>query len=270
MNPTSARELEPGGTTAAVRQHRSDDGARPRGPWSKARLSAAIAATRVERANPATGRPLRDEIEFFTALGTRHDVPTGAALVRRGHVMGDVHLVQRGAAAVLGDEGGRRPILALALRSELCGAIPALLPEPAPWDTVTVMDSSVVTVPAARFAAAVRERWADRWSARILSWLAEVGARVADLEGRDVNAQVAAVLLRHHGKMRVDLCRRTIADLLDLDVEAIRPVLAEFVRLGAVSLTDGHIFVARVEILRAALEAADGASLSQDTVSTPS
>lgn len=262
MKHPSAGELQRGVATPVIRQRRSGEGARRRSPWSTARLSAVVAATRVDGENVGAGQPLRDEIDFFTAMGTRQEVPSGVALVRRGTVMGDVHLVQRGAVAVLGHEGGRRPILALALRRELCGAIPALLPEPAPWDAVTVMESSVVTVPAVAFAAAVQERWADRWSSRILSWLAEVGARVADLEGRDVDAQVAAVLLRHHGEMGVDICRRTIADLLDLDVEVVRPVLAEFVRLGAVSITDGRISVAHGEILRAALGAADGAPSS--------
>lgn len=234
---------------------RSTGGHRYRSSWSKARLSAAVAATRSARARVPIDEPLRDEIEFFTAIGTQHDVPSGATLVRRGQPMGEVHLVQQGAVAVIGDHGGRRPILTFAMPSELCCAVPALLHEAAPWDAVTVIDSSVITVPTSRFTAAVRERWVDRWSTRALSWLAGIGTRVADLDGDDLDGQVAALLLRHRGELSVDLCRRTIADVLDIDDGAIRRVVGELVHLGAVQLANSRVVVTRPEILRAIVAA---------------
>jgi CRP-like cAMP-binding protein len=238
-----------------TRFRRTDAGPGHRTSWSRARLSAAIAATRSGRARVAADQPLGDEIEFFASIGTRHDVPTGAALVRRGRPMGEVHLVQRGAVAVIGDHRGRRPILAFAAPSEFCCAVPALLQEPAPWDAVTVIGSSVITVPAATFTAAVRDRWVDRWSTRTLSWLAEVGVRVADLDGGDIDGQVAALLLRHRSEWSVDLCRRTIADLLDVDEEIIRQVLADLERLGAVRFAGGRVSVAQPEVLQASVAA---------------
>jgi CRP-like cAMP-binding protein len=167
--------------------------------------------------------------------------------------MDQVDLVERGAVAVIGDYRGRRPILAFALRHELCCAVPALLHEPVPWDAVAVTDAAVITVPADVFTAAVRERWVDRWTTRTLAWLAEVGAGVAVLEEPDPAAQVAALLLRSRGEVSADLCRQTIADLLDLDDATIRDVLGRLELLGAVRLSGGRISVARPEILRGAV-----------------
>jgi CRP-like cAMP-binding protein len=188
-------------------------------------------------------------------MGSRRDVRAGDALVHRDTPMREVHLVERGAVAVLGDYGGRRPILAFALRRELCCAVPALLQQPAPWDVVAVTDAAVVAVPADVFTAAVHERWADRWTTRTLAWLAGVGASVADLDESEPAAQVAALLLRSHGEFSAELCRRTIADLLDLDDATIRDVLGRLELLGAVRLSGGRISVVRSEILRGAVAA---------------
>jgi CRP-like cAMP-binding protein len=172
------------------------------------------------------------------------------ALVHRGTPTREVHLVERGAVAVLGDHGGRRPILAFALRRELCCAVPALLQQPAPWDVVAVTDAAVVAVPADVFTAAVHDGWVDRWTTRTLAWLAAVGASVTDLDESEPAAQVAALLLRSRGEFSAELCRRTIADLLDLDDATIRDVLGRLERLGAVRLSGGRISVVRSEILR--------------------
>lgn len=221
--------------------------------WSQSRLSAAVSATRCRRGRVASEQPLDDEVEFFSAVGIRRDVPAGVGLVHRGTPMPEVHLVERGAVAVLGDHRGRRPILAFVLRREVCCAVPALLHEAAPWDAVAVTDASVITVPVDVFTAAVHERWVDRWTTRTLAWLAEVGACAADLDEPDPAAQVAALLLRSRGEVSADLCRRTIADLLDLDDATIRDVLGRLEFLGAVRLSDGRISVARPEILRGAV-----------------
>ncbi len=167
--------------------------------------------------------------------------------------MREVHLVERGAVAVIGDHSGRRPILAFALRHELCCPVPALLHQAVPWDAVAVTDAAVITVPADVFTAAVQERWVDRWTTRTLAWLAEVGACVADLDEPDPAAQIAALLLRTRGEVSADLCRQTIADLLDLDDATIRDVLRRLELLGAVRLSGGRISVARPEILRGAV-----------------
>jgi CRP-like cAMP-binding protein len=201
----------------------------------------------------ASERPFGDELAFFAAMGSRRDVRAGTALTHRGTPTREVHLVERGAVAVLGEHGDRRPILAIALRHELCSAVPALLQQPAPWDVVAVTDAAVVAVPADVFTAAVRDRWVDRWTTRTLAWLAAVGARVADLDESEPAAQVAALLLRSHGEFSAELCRRTIADLLDLDDATIREVLGRLERRGAVRSSGGRITVVRPEILREAV-----------------
>lgn len=243
--PTATSAMDPAG----------DAGGRHPTAWSKARLSAAVAATRCGRASEPGEQPLRDEVEFFGAVGIRQDVRCGAALAQRGTIVGEVHLVERGALAVIGDHGGRNPILAFALRRELCCAVPALLHEATPWDAVAVMDSSVITVPAEAFTAAVRDRWVDRWATRTLTWLAEVGTCLADLDQPDPKAQVAALLLRFRGTYSEELCRRTIADLLDLDDVTTRDALSTLERQGAVRHAGGRISVVRPEVLRAALTA---------------
>jgi CRP-like cAMP-binding protein len=203
----------------------------------------------------ANEQPFGDEIAFFAAVGNRREVRAGVALAHRGTPTREVHLVERGAVAVLGDHVGRRPILAFALPRELCSAVPALLRQPAPWDVVAVTDAAVVAVPADVFSAAVRERWVDRWTTRTLAWLAAVGASVAHLDESEPAAQVAALLLRSHGEFSAELCRRTIADLLDLDDATIRDVLGRLELRGAVRLSGGRISVVRPEILREAVSA---------------
>jgi CRP-like cAMP-binding protein len=234
---------------AITRPRRTNTDSLHRSSWSTGRLAAAVAATRQGRGRAAIDQPLGDEIEFFSRLGTRREVACGTRLVRRGKPMGEVLLVRRGAVAVIGEQGGRRPILSFAVGSEFCCPIPALLQEPAPWDAVAVMSSSVFTVPTAQFTQAVHERWVDRWSTRTLSWLAEVGARIGDLDERSLTGQVAALLLRHRGEHSLDLCSRTMADLLDVEDQAIRSVLADLERLGAVRLTRGRVIVAQPGIL---------------------
>lgn len=231
-------------------------GREQRAGWSKARLSAAVAVNRCGRKPVPSEQPLRDEVEFFADVGTRRDVRTGAALARRGSTVREVHLVERGALAVTGEHGGRSPILAFALRGDLCCAVPVLLHESTPWDAVAVMDSSVIAVPADAFSEAVGDRWVDRWSTRTLAWLAEVGTRMADLDQPDPKAQVAALLLRFRGSHSEDLCRRAIADLLDLDDASARSVLSDFERVGAVRNVGGHLSVVRADLLRATITAA--------------
>ena len=223
--------------------------------WSPDRLSAAIAAARLPGGRTAIERPLRDELEFFASSGVRREVAHGVTLVRGGEKIREVSLIVRGAVAVVGDRGERRPILGFKMPNHLCGPVPVLLHEPALWDAVTVTRSTVITVPAARFSAAVRDHWVERWSTRSLSWLATMGARSADLDC-DLTGQAAALLLRHRGEMPVTLCRRTIADLLDAEEGAIEPILRRFERLGAVRIREGRIAVSQVEILRATVASA--------------
>lgn len=228
--------------------------------WSKARLSAAVAATRPARIGTASGPLLPDEIEFFATEGTRHELPSGVVLAEHGQSVRNVHLVEHGAVAVLGGIEGRRPILAFTMPDELCCAVPALLRQPPPWDTVTITDSSVITISTDQFIPAVLDRWADRWSTRALSWLAEIGARVADLDGVDLTGHVAALLLRHRGEASVHLRCRTLADLLDVDDDTILRVLAELRRFGAVRLDRGHVTIAGLDRLQTTVAAARGSS----------
>lgn len=255
----SARGLTP---EAAAAAHATADrspgpgaGIRYRRAWSPARLSAAVAAARPPGARAPSDRLLDDELEFFSSTGVRSDVSYGTTLIDAGHKLQEVHLILRGAAAVVSDRGGRRPILGFTRPNELCCPVPVLLREPALWGAVTVTDSSVITVGAARFAAAVRDRWAARWSTRSLSWLAAMGARSADLDC-DLTGQTAALLLRHRGELPTALCRQTIADVLDADEQSIDGILFHFERLGAVRLRGDRIAVTRVDTLRSTVAAA--------------
>ena len=230
--------------------------------WSRARLAAAVSMTRCVRGAAASNQLLGDELDFIAATGSRGDVRAGAALVHRGSPMPEVHLVERGAVAVLGDHDGRRPILDFALRRELCCAVPVLLHQNAPWDAVAVTDAVVLTMPADVFTSAVRERWVDRWTTRALTWLAEVGARVGDVDEGDPAAQVAELLLRARGEFAVEPCRRTIADLLDLDDPSVREILGQLEMLGAVDLSGGRVAIIRTDILRAVSAGTSYAQLS--------
>jgi CRP-like cAMP-binding protein len=233
------------GATPAPIEHWQD-----RASWSTARLSAAVSATRFGAESAANERSLGDEIDFFVEKGSRRHVQAGAPLVRRGSPMEEVHLVARGAVAVLGDHDGRRPILQFVLPNEVCCAIPALLRQAAPWDAVAVTDAALIALPADVFTAAVQERWVERWSNRTLTWLAGVGSRVADLDQPEPVGQVAALLLRARGESSAEQCRRTIADLLDLDDATVRDALARLTNIGAVELSDGRISIARADKLR--------------------
>jgi CRP-like cAMP-binding protein len=227
----------------------ADRGGPNRGAWSRARLSAAVAAARLpDRHAPLDGL-LGDEIEFLTSIGTRREVPPGVTLIRGEEKVREVHLIVRGAAALVSDRGERRPILGFRMPDELCGPVPLLLGEPALWDAVTVTDSTVIAVPAAPFTTAVQDHWVDRWSTRCLVWLATMGARSADLDC-DLTGQTAALLLRQRCDVPLALCQRTIADLLDTDEGATGPILLDFERVGAVRLTGGRIRVTQVEILK--------------------
>lgn len=255
----SATGLTPDGAgdarAAADRSPSPDSGTRYRRAWSPARLSAAVAAARPPGGRAPIDRLLDDELEFFASTGVRSDLPHGTTLIDTGHKVQEVHLILQGAVAIVSDRGGRRPILGFTMPSALCCPVPVLLHEPALWGAVTVTDSSVITVRAAHFSAAVRDRWADRWSTRSLSWLAAMGARSADLDC-DLTGQTAALLLRHRWELPVALCRQTIADLLDADERSIEAVLLHFQRLGAVRLRGGRIAVTRVATLKSTVAAA--------------
>jgi CRP-like cAMP-binding protein len=189
-------------------------------------------------------------MEFFMCVGSRRELCAGSALAHRGSPVGEVHLVERGAVAVLGNQFGRRPIVDFALPREVSSAIPALLRQAAPWDAVAVTDTAVIAVRADVFTAAVQERWVDRWTTRTLAWLAEVGLRVEGLDDPEPAGQVAALLLRTSGEHSAEPCRRTISDLLDLDDATVRDVLAGLKGIGAVEASGGRISIARPEILR--------------------
>lgn len=231
-------------------------------PWSDRRVSAAVAATR--RKVHTSRDALHDEVEFFVAHGTPKHVPSGATLVRLGRQVGEVHLIRDGAFAVMGHACNRWPILAFVLPNEFCCPVPALLHEPAPWEAVAVTDASVISVPAAEFTRAVRDRWSDRWSTRTLTTLAEIAARTADVDAGDLTRQAAALLLRLNGEISVELCRDTICDLLDADRRAVERIIAGFERAGAVRLAGDRIRLHRAEILRSAVAAVPSPRPGQD------
>lgn len=216
--------------------------------WSTGRLSAVLATTRNSQ---EIDQLQRDEQEFFAAEGVRRDVDCGVVLARSGQVVTDVHLIDRGAAAILGELGERRPILALTVAGELCGAVPALLGEAVPWDVVTVNPSSILSMPAERFVAAVRERWADRWSTRVLTWLAEVGVQNHCLERTDLGEEVAAFLLQHPQVTCGHASCRALADVLDVGAQAIRQVVDRFAQRGALRVVGDQINVTNTDVLRA-------------------
>jgi CRP-like cAMP-binding protein len=242
-------------TQAVDRARWPEASVRYRRAWSLARLSAGVSAARPPGLRVPIDRLLGDEIEFLTSIGARRELTHGITLIHGGEKIREVHLIVRGAAAVAIDREERRPILGFRMPNELCGAVPALLREPAVWNVVTVTGSSVITVPAARFSAAVRERWVDRWSTRSLSWLAAMGARIADLDC-DLTGQVAALLLRHRREIPLALCRQAIADLLDAEEATIGLILLDFQQLGAVRLRGGRIAVTQVEILKSTVASA--------------
>jgi CRP-like cAMP-binding protein len=221
---------------------RPDADRRCKDAWSPDRLAAAVAITRPARPATPFNDLLSDELEFFTAIGTRHNVRHGVVFVRRGEPIRDVYLVARGAvAAVVPESAGRRPIVGLALPDEMCCAIPALLDEPAAWDGVTVTDSSLISIPADRFNAAVRDGWTDRWATRALWWLAEFGARANEFDGSDLPSEVAALLLRHRNLHQVGDCTRALADVLDVSSDAVEQVLVDLRRYGAIRVGGGGV-----------------------------
>jgi CRP-like cAMP-binding protein len=177
-------------------------------------------------------RLLNDELDFFNEIGTRHDVQRGTVLVRHGEPVRRVHLVEQGTVAVFSRVDRRRPISAFALPSEVCGAMPALLGGRAESDDVALTNTSVITVRAEQFTAAVRwNEWADRWATRVLWWLAEFGARAAARDTTGLAGEVAVLLRRHRDNRGIQ--GRALADVLDVDVETVESVLAEFGRTGA-------------------------------------
>ena len=163
-------------------------------------------------------------------------------------------LFRSGVAAVR-EFGPRRPIVGFAVRDEVCCAMPALLHQPAAWDGVAVVDSMFIAIPADRFAAAVGERWADQWATRTLSWLVEIGARAADMDGTELPVEVAALLLRHRDGTGIVGCAGALADVLDVDENAIRRVLADLRRLGAIRLTGRRVCVTQPKRLQGIITA---------------
>jgi CRP-like cAMP-binding protein len=221
---------------------RPDADRRCKDAWSPGRLAAAVAFTRPARPATPFKELLSDELEFFTAIGTCHDVPHGVVFVQRGEPIRNVYLVARGAvAAVLRASAGRRPILGFTLPNEMCYAIPALLDDLAGWDGVTVADSSLISIPADRFNTAVRDDWTDRWATRALWWLAEVGARANEFDGTDLSSEVAALLLRHRNLHGIEGCTSALADVLDVNTDTIKQVLANLRRHGAIRLGGGDV-----------------------------
>jgi CRP-like cAMP-binding protein len=254
-------------TTGAFR--RTDADARYKDAWSPARVSAAVAVTRPAPAAIPFIELLSDELSFFTETGTRRDVRHGVVLMRRGEPARDVHLVERGVVAAIRGIDGHRPISAFALANEVCGAIPALLGQPAEWDNITLADSSLITVSADRFNAAVRDGWVDRWATRALCWLAEFGVRATDLDGTALAGQVAALLLRHRDGPGIDHCTGALADVLDVDEDAIGRILAELRRLGMVRLVGNRVSVTRAEKLHGILTAARQSDSITGSASSP-
>jgi len=220
--------------------------------WSPDRLAAAVSVSRAPRTATPFNDLLSDELDFFNTIGAHHDVDHGELLVRRGEQARDVHLVDRGAVAEISGVGDRRPIAAFALPNEVCGAIPVVLHEAAGWDCVAITPTSLVTVQADRFHAAVRDWWADRWATRALWWLAEFGARATAVDDIGLAGEVAALLLRHRDG---PIESSALADVLDVTEGMIERVLGDFRRAGAIRLTGGRVSVVRVERLHGAVTA---------------
>lgn len=216
--------------------------------WSKTRLRALIATA---PAPPRVGVVQDDEAEFFATEGIRRELARGSVLVKHGDMASAVHLVERGVVGVLGIVGDRRPVLALATAGEVTCAVPVLLQTAMPWDVVTITDALITTVPANRFVEVVRQSWADRWTSRILAWLAEVGECQSHLEAGDLEQEIGAFLLRRHARITASQVYQAFADRFDVATDEVRQILDGLSRRGAVRVVGDHVSIADADTLRA-------------------
>jgi hypothetical protein len=112
---------------------RRDVGVRYRRARSQARLPAAVAAAPPPGGRAPIDGPLSDEIELFTSIGAQRDLSRGVTLIHGGENVGEVHLILRGAVAVLSDRDERRPKRGFTVPDAMCCPVPVLPREPALW-----------------------------------------------------------------------------------------------------------------------------------------
>jgi CRP-like cAMP-binding protein len=170
-----------------------------------------------------------DDIAELAALVRAEHFPAGTTIFRVGDAPTRVGVVRRGAIALSRDLNGRRVVVHVLRSGDALGDIGVILRMTAPYNGIALEDTLVLTFDSVEFQRLVRQRpgIAQRWLNSLSCRLISYQARLTEVLAGDIEAQIAAVLLRSSVRGVVNLNQTYLAELIGVSRSSVNRVLRQ-------------------------------------------
>lgn len=193
------------------------------------------------------------DIAALAAELDEHRYPAGSNLFRIGDPPARVHIVRSGAVGLSRTFQARRVILQILESGDVVGDVALFVRTTQPFDAWVLEDSVVLSVDSRTLSSLLerRPRLARHWLVSVARRMAGIEARLADLLAGELEAQVAALLLRRAGNGAVHLNQAMLADLVGVSRSSVNRVLKTLEDQGLLVVRYGGVDVLDPVALRA-------------------
>jgi len=201
------------------------------------------------------------ELDLLAAQVPAREILAGQPVLRRGEVIEKVCVIRSGRVGVMREIGGRRVILIVLRAGDVIGETALLLHGRARWDTVALVDTTVLEIPAGLVLPGVKEEssLALQWIIGTVNRLVRAWGRLEELLARDLHSQVASLLLHElEGEADVFLTQQAMADMLGARRTSVTPVLGDLQRERLIAVGYGRVTLLNREGLAALASAGLG------------
>lgn len=185
------------------------------------------------------------EIDELVALAREDHYAPGDVVFRLGQAPTRVHIVREGAIELSRVLKGRRVVLQILRPGDVVGDISVFLRMQVPWDAVALEDSLILSFDSVSLHRLLLEHPSLTWR-----WLHSVSGRVAgfwyrvvELLAGDLEAQVAAVLIRRNERGVVNLSQTHLAELVGGNRSSVNRILKRLEEQGLVKVHYGQVEV---------------------------
>lgn len=191
----------------------------------------------------------------LSALADRIELksfPTGSLVFSAGAPPDGVWIVRHGQVELTVDSGTRRTVVGVLGPGDVVGDIALLLEMPLAYSARTLTESEFLFLAEAAFDAVLvgDPAMARRWLLSVVHRVSAVQARLINLIGHPLPAQVSQLLLDEAVDGSVQLPQHTLAAMLGVQHASLNKVLKEFEQHGLIDIGHEAIDVVDAERLR--------------------
>jgi CRP-like cAMP-binding protein len=169
----------------------------------------------------------------------------GLVLFSQGDDPAGVWIVQSGRIELTVGPARRRAVVQVLRAGDVEGDVALVLGKPAPYAARAVVDTRCLFIDAGTFEQMLAERagLTRRWLSSVALRLERSQARILELVGPSLPAQLARLLLDEAVGSRVELPQETVAAMLGVHRSTLNQALKEFEHRGYVDVGYGRVTI---------------------------